>query len=199
AEDLGDARAGALELAHGGTLVLEEVAALGPELQSKLFAALEARAAKRIGGDTAVPFYARVVATSQKPLGDLASIGHFRQDLYYELAVVRVHVPALRDRPDDIIPIAAHFLREATHDDGAQLSSELAGMLVAYRWPGNVRELHNVILRHATLGARDRDALFGTGAFGEKRALPALEDLAALSYHEARQQVLERFEDAYIP
>ena len=198
-EGTGDARAGALELASGGTLVLEEVAALGPELQTKLFAALEARASKRIGGDTPVPFDARVVATSQKPLGDLASIGHFRQDLYYELAVVRVHVPPLRDRPDDIIPIATHFLREATHDAGAVLSSELAGMLVAYRWPGNVRELRNVILRHATLGARDRDALFGTGAFGEKRALPALEDLAQLSYHEARQQVLERFEDAYIP
>ena len=72
-------------------------------------------------------------------------------------------------------------------------------MLVAYRWPGNVRELRNVVLRYATLGARDRDALFGSGAFGARRAMPSLEELAQLPYHDARQNVLERFEDAYIP
>ena len=198
-EGTGDARAGALELAHNGTLVLEEVSALSPELQTKLAAAIEARACKRIGADVAVPFDVRFVSTSQRPLGDLASIGHFRQDLYYRLSVVRAHVPPLRDRPEDVLPIATAFLRDATHDDSAELSSELAGMLVAYRWPGNVRELRNVILRHATLGARDRDALFGTGAFGDRRALPSLDELAQLSYHDARQRVLERFEDAYIP
>ncbi len=199
AEDVGEARAGALELASGGTLVLEEVSSLTPELQAKLQSALDARATRRIGGGAAIPFDVRVVATSQRPLGDLASIGHFRQDLYYRLAVVRAHVPPLRDRADDVLPIATHFLRDATRDPDAALPSELAGMLVAYRWPGNVRELRNVVLRHATLGAHDRDALFGTGAFGEKAALPSLDELAQLSYHDARQQVLERFEDAYIP
>jgi DNA-binding NtrC family response regulator len=198
-EGTGDARAGALELADRGTLVLEEVSALTPDLQSKLLAALDARAAKRTGGDAPRPFDVRVVSTSQRPLGDLASIGLFRQDLYYRLSVVRVHVPPLRDRPEDVIPIATHFLREAARDEAAELPTELAGMLVAYRWPGNVRELRNVVLRYATLGARDRDALFGTGAFGDRRAMPSLEELARLPYHEARQSVLERFEDAYIP
>jgi len=198
-EGTGEARAGAFELAHGGTLVLEEVSALSPELQSKLVHALETRTATRIGGSEARPFDARVVSTSQRPLGDLASIGLFRQDLYYRLAVARVHVPPLRDRPDDVLPIATHFLRDATHDARAELPSELAGMLVAYRWPGNVRELRNVVLRFATLGARDRDALFGTGAFGQQRALPSLDELARLPYHEARENVLARFEDAYIP
>ena len=197
--DVGEAREGAFELANGGTIVLEEVSALEGDLQTKLAAALEARATTRIGSSALIPFDARVVCTSQRPLGDLASIGLFRQDLYYRLSVVRVHVPPLRDRPDDVLPIASHFLRDATHDPSAELPAELAGMLVAYRWPGNVRELRNVVLRYATLGARDRDALFGTGAFGDRRALPPLEELAQLPYHDARQAVLERFEDAYIP
>jgi DNA-binding NtrC family response regulator len=198
-EGTGEARAGAFELADRGTLVLEEVSALTPELQSKVLFALDTRTAKRLGADEGRPVDVRVVCTSQRSLGDLASIGLFRQDLYYRLSVVRVHVPPLRDRPDDVLPIATHFLREASHDPGAELEAELAGMLVAYRWPGNVRELRNVVLRYATLGARDRDALFGTGAFGNRRAMPSLEELARLPYHEARQSVLERFEDAYIP
>ena len=198
-EGTGEARAGAFELAHAGTLVLEEVSALTPDLQAKLKDALDATATRRIGGEDARAFDVRVVSTSQRPLVDLVAAGFFRQDLYYRLSVARAIVPPLRDRADDVLPIATHFLREATRDPAAELPAELAGMLVAYRWPGNVRELRNVVLRYATLGARDRDALFGTGAFGDRRGLPSLEELGQLDYHAARQKVLERFEDAYIP
>ncbi len=198
-EGTGEERAGAFEEAHRGTLVLEEVSALPPDLQTKLAVALEAIATTRIGGDEKHAFDVRIVSTSQRPLADLVAAGLFRQDLYYRLSVARVNVPPLRDRPEDVLPIATHFLRDATHDARAELPAELAGMLVAYRWPGNVRELRNVVLRYATLGARDRDALFGTGAFGDRRGMPSLEELGQLSYHDARQKVLERFEDAYIP
>lgn len=198
-EGTGEERAGAFEEAHGGTLVLEEISALPADLQAKLATALEALATTRVGGEEKRAFDVRIVSTSQRPLADLVAAGLFRQDLYYRLSVARANVPPLRDRPDDVLPIATHFLREATHDSGAELPAELAGMLVAYRWPGNVRELRNVVLRYATLGARDRDALFGTGAFGDRRGLPSLEELGQLSYHDARQKVLERFEDAYIP
>jgi DNA-binding NtrC family response regulator len=198
-EGTGESRAGAFEEAHGGTIVLEEVSALPPDLQNKLATALEALSTTRIGGDERYAFDVRVVSTSQRPLADLVAAGLFRQDLYYRLSVARVSVPPLRDRPDDVLPIATHFLREATRDDHAELPAELAGMLVAYRWPGNVRELRNVVLRYATLGARDRDALFGSGAFGDRRGMPSLEDLAQLGYHDARAKVLERFEEAYIP
>ncbi len=198
-EGTGEERAGAFELAHGGTLVLEEVSALTPELQAKLKDAIDALAARRIGSESARPFDVRIVSTSQRPLADLVAGEVFRQDLYDRLSVARVSVPPLRDRADDVLPIATHFLREAMQDPAIELSAELAGMLVAYRWPGNVRELRNVILRYATLGARDRDALFGTGAFGDRRGLPSLEELGQLDYHDARQKILERFEDAYIP
>ncbi|HEX4517096.1 MAG TPA: sigma 54-interacting transcriptional regulator [Polyangiaceae bacterium] len=198
-EGTGEERAGAFELAHGGTLVLEEVSALTPDLQAKLKDAIDALATRRIGGESARPFDVRIVATSQRPVADLVAADVVRQDLYDRLSVARVAVPPLRDRPGDVLPIATHFLREAAQDPVAELSAELAGMLVAYRWPGNVRELRNVILRYATLGARDRNALFGTGAFGDRPGLPSLEELGELDYHDARQKILERFEDAYIP
>jgi len=198
-EGTGEARAGAFELAAGGTLVLDEIDALGPDLQAKVDAALESKAARRAGASEDVGFDARIVATAQQPLAELVAAGAFRQELYYRLSVARVHVPPLRDRPSDVEPIATQFFRDALGDPNAELPVELASLLGAYLWPGNVQELHNVVLRFATLGARDREALFGSGAFASAAGMPSLEQLAQMPYHEARQAVLDRFEDAYLP
>ncbi len=185
-EPEGDAREGALELARGGTLHLRDVDALPPELQPRVERALEA-------AGPAV----RVVATTEHHASDL---GEFRKSLLLRLSVARVRVPPLRDRLDDVLPIAEALLRMHTGDASSALPRDLAAMLTTYRWPGNVRELENVVLRYAALGARDREGLFGSGA---TRAMTPdgaalLNDLAMLPYHDARRHLLERFEQTYI-
>jgi transcriptional regulator with PAS, ATPase and Fis domain len=137
----------------------------------------------------------RIVAATNRRLAEAAAAGEFRPDLFYRLAVARVVVPPLRDRREDVAPLARAFLRAATGDGHAELPADLAAMLASYAWPGNVRELRNVIERWALVGVRDAHTLFGEGA-------PRAEgtgDLSHLTYHEARRQVLERFERAYLP
>jgi transcriptional regulator with PAS, ATPase and Fis domain len=186
-------RPGMFEEAEGGTIFLDEIGELSLDLQPKLLRVLEAREVRRVGGG-ARPLNVRVIAATNRRLSEASEKGEFRRDLYYRLAVARVTVPPLRDRPEDIAPIAREFLRTALGDPTAELPRDLEGLLSAYRWPGNVRELRNVVDRYALLGARDATALFDASA---SQAAP--EDLSDLPYHEARRRALERFERAYLP
>jgi two-component system, NtrC family, response regulator AtoC len=141
-------RAGKFELAHGGTLLLDEISELPLEHQPKLLRVLQQREVDRLGGQRPVAVDVRVVATTNRDLGQMVAEGRFRLDLYYRLDVVSVSIPPLRARKEDIPLLAEHFIEK--YSEGShrlRLSNELMDYLLAYQWPGNVRELENIVRR----------------------------------------------------
>ena len=143
-------RAGRFEQADGGTLFLDEVGELSPAVQARLLRVLETRRFERIGGARTVAVDVRIVAATHRDLEERVRSGAFREDLYYRLCVVRAHVPPLRDRPEDVVPLAEHFLASygaAAGRPGLALSAAAKEALEAHWWPGNVRELRNAIER----------------------------------------------------
>ncbi|BBF92338.1 sigma-54-dependent transcriptional regulator [Blastochloris tepida] len=146
--------AGYAERARRGTLFLDEVAELPLALQAKLLRLLDERRFARVGGETAVPFEARIVCATHRDLSEEVAAGRFRQDLYYRINVVAIEVPPLRDRPADIVLLLNQFFAEiAPHSNTALhgFSSLTEEAALAYPWPGNVRELRNRVERAATL------------------------------------------------
>lgn len=144
------ARAGTFERAQGGTLLLDEISEMALPLQAKLLRVLQEREVERIGGQHPIALDVRVLATTNRNLAETVANGGFREDLYYRLNVFPLHVPALRERRGDILPLARHFL--ATHAQRMrlptpELSDAVAHNLLAHRWPGNVRELDNLMQR----------------------------------------------------
>lgn len=145
---------GLLELASEGTLFLDEVSSLPLDLQPKLLRAIEERRVRRVGGFDEIEIRCRVVAATNEPLEELVAEGSFREDLFYRLNVLRIHLPPLRERTGDIVPLAEHFLAELTEAQGlppARLTRTAAALLEAHDWPGNVRELKNVLERALVL------------------------------------------------
>ncbi len=141
---------GRFELAAGGTLFLDEVAELSAAVQAKLLRVLQEREFQRVGGTTTLKADVRLIAATNRDLGRLVEEGRFREDLYYRLNVFSVHLPALRERGDDVLLLAAHFARDLATRMGkaeAGLSREARETLLAHRWPGNIRELENAIER----------------------------------------------------
>ncbi|MEM9188282.1 MAG: sigma 54-interacting transcriptional regulator [Myxococcota bacterium] len=152
-------RLGQLEEAEGGTVFLDEIGELPLEVQPKLLRVLEARQIRRVGGRRSIDLDVRIVAATHRDLAAEVNRGAFREDLYYRLAVVRVDVPALRDRRDDIPLLVEHFIRSALAPDRKKIGAALESIteahwmrLRAHPWPGNVRELRNVIERSLALG-----------------------------------------------
>lgn len=149
---------GRMELADDGTIVLDEVVALAPAVQSKLLRVLEERKFERLGGTETLEMGARLIALTNADLERAVREGYFREDLYFRLNVLMIKVPALRERPEDICPLAEHFVSrlgpvhghtDVTIDVGAMRALE------TYEWPGNVRELKNVI-EHALVFAKGK-------------------------------------------
>jgi DNA-binding NtrC family response regulator len=142
-----ESRRGALEAADGGTLLLDEVGELDLELQPQLLRALEERQVKRVGASAYVPIDIRVIAATNRDLAQLAEEGRFRLDLFYRLNVVRIELPPLRERADDIPLLAQHFLAKHRRADSpvAGFEPEALHALTRHPWPGNVRELENAI------------------------------------------------------
>lgn len=144
------AQAGKFEQAQDGTLLLDEVTEMPLGLQAKLLRVLQEREVERVGGKKPVPLNIRIVATSNRDMAEAVAKGVFREDLYYRLNVFPVAIPALRQRRDDIVAIARHFVVEhggRLGRAGVVLSSAAETALTAHDWPGNVRELENVIQR----------------------------------------------------
>ena len=139
--------AGAFERAHKGTLFLDEIGELPLAMQPKLLRALERREVRRIGGSRTISVDIRVVAATNRDLGVAVNRGRFREDLYYRLAVARVHVPPLRERREDIELLIEHFLAVTPNAEGAELAADTVELMKKHDWPGNVRELRNVIER----------------------------------------------------
>jgi len=147
-------RKGRFELAHRGTLFLDEVADLGPAVQGKLLRVLQEREFERVGGTQTLKMDVRVISATRKRLEEEVLAGRLREDLFYRLKVIPVILPPLRERKEDILPLAEHFLEKYVRPLGKEIrgmSPEACRHLLAYHWPGNVRELEASIQRAVTL------------------------------------------------
>jgi two-component system response regulator AtoC len=152
---------GRFELSYGGTVVLDEVAALVPAIQSKLMRVLEDHTFERLGGTETLTLDARLIALTNSVLPQLIAAGRFREDLYFRLNVVSIHIPPLRERPADIVPLAEHLLARLAlvhNRTDVQFSDGAKQALLAYPWPGNIREMKNVIERALVFG-KNKDGL----------------------------------------
>ena len=150
----GARKMGKVELAHRGTLFLDEIGELPPAAQSKLLRVLEERKFERVGGTQEIEANVRIVTATNKDLHTAVAEKTFREDLYFRISAVPITIPPLRERGDDVLLLAEHFLERFKREfrkPGLKLTSEARGRLRAYRWPGNVRELQNTIERAAIL------------------------------------------------
>jgi DNA-binding NtrC family response regulator len=144
-------RLGAFQQAQGGTLFLDEIGDMDLSLQAKILRALQERVVTPVGGKS-MHVDVRVIAATHRDLKESVSRGVFREDLFYRLHVVPLHLPALRDRASDIVPLAEHFLQQGS---SKRLTVEATALLIRHMWPGNVRELKNAIERAAVLARGD--------------------------------------------
>jgi DNA-binding NtrC family response regulator len=170
-------RMGKFEAAHGGTLFLDEVVELPAEVQPKLLRALETRAIERVGENVLRRIDVRIVAAANRDPRVLVSEGRFREDLYFRLAVAPVRVPPLRERAEDVGPLARHFLAQAAGEAPPELTASAVAALERRPWPGNVRELKNLVER--TLALHDGGPITAESLrFGAYDARPAADEAA---------------------
>ncbi len=149
---------GKLEVAEGGTVFLDEIGELSPLLQAKLLRVLQEREMERVGGTKTIPLNIRLLAATNRDLAQAVQKGDFRRDLFYRLNVVSLKAPALRDRPEDTLPLAEHFAKKYAAECGRKivgLAPEARAYLQSYSWPGNVRELENAIERAVVVGSAE--------------------------------------------
>jgi nitrogen regulation protein NR(I) len=196
-----DTRPGRFELADKGTLFLDEIGDMSPALQGKILRAIQERAIEPVGGQTPRRVDVRIIAATNKDLEERVRKGYFREDLYYRLNVVPIHVPPLRDRKEDIPRLVKHFL--AKYGGGREfftLGTETLERLCRYAWPGNVRELENLVERSVVLGSAeplDLTSLRGEAVSSSRESavgFPKLETLLDVPYREAKERVVEAFD-----
>jgi transcriptional regulator with GAF, ATPase, and Fis domain len=147
-------KSGKFELAHGGTVFLDEIGDMSSDLQVKVLKVLEEGEFEQVGGAKTLKADVRVIAATHRDLPEEVKNGNFRQDLFYRLYVIPIGLPALRDRKSDIPYLASYFMQISNHQNNRQLegiSGEALGVMVSYSWPGNVRELRNVVERLVVL------------------------------------------------
>jgi DNA-binding NtrC family response regulator len=193
--DARQAKAGKIEIAAGGTLYFDQVQDLAPPLQAKLLRVVEERRFERVGGTRTIEVDVRFVSSSNADLGLAVREGRFREDLFHRLAVVPLRLAPLRERREDVLPLASAFLereREAGKTHATGFAPEAAELLRGYRWPGNVRELRSVVERAALVA--------GEGPLVPTAALPSqvLEQPQALWAGRDRRPTLRDVELAYI-
>ena len=212
-------RKGAFEAANGGTIFLDEIGELSLDLQPKLLRALEQREIKRVGSTDTVKLDVRVICATNRELKAEVATGRFREDLYYRLSVVKVHLPALRERVEDIPLIVERLLTHSRFNQNAdgsfrvsRVEDEALKMLQHYEWPGNVRELANIMERAVsfcdgtTLSADHLNIIFSESEQRESASPATFEEEltvkhevdTSLPFKEAKQKILEVFEKDYI-
>jgi two-component system response regulator PilR (NtrC family) len=160
-------RKGIIESAHGGTLFLDEIGETSLGMQVKLLRVLQQRMIRPLGGTTDLSVDVRLIASTNRDLKKMVAAGHFREDFYYRVSVIPIHVPPLRERASDIEPLARHFLRKFSLQMGKDLKDfepEAAAALNKWSWPGNVRELENAV-EHAVAVNDARDRLVKLSSF----------------------------------
>jgi two-component system response regulator PilR (NtrC family) len=152
-------RKGIIESAHGGTLFLDEIGETSPTMQVKLLRVLQERRVRPLGGSSDVSIDVRLIASTNRDLKRMVAAGQFREDFYYRISVIPIHVPPLRERPDDIGPLARNFLRKFSLQIGKgvlDFDRDILEVLERYPWPGNIRELENAI-EYAVAMCGERD------------------------------------------
>jgi transcriptional regulator with GAF, ATPase, and Fis domain len=196
-------RKGAFENASGGTIFLDEIGELPLDVQPMLLRVLEAREFRRVGGNQVIKIDVRVIAATSRDLEREVSSGKFREDLYFRLAVVPIHIPPLRARREDIPQLVAHILSRTKGAEGLAAGDRTLGWLLQHDWPGNVRELRNLLERAAYMSAAagSREILLPSlpAAGAQAEAGP---DVFAFSpqesYREARTRIEEEFERRFV-
>jgi len=188
------ARAGSFEAAAGGTIFLDEIGELPLELQARLLRALEERVIKRVGSTREVRLDVRVVAATNRDLREAVNRGKFRADLFYRLDVVRLRLPPLRDRREDIPLLVAHYYRIFTGDDQAVPPDALVEALSEHAWPGNVRELRSAVERAVLLA--DPALSIDPDPATPPAVVDVLDD--RLSFRESKERAVTRWERWYI-
>jgi DNA-binding NtrC family response regulator len=177
----GARKIGKFELAHGGTIFLDEIGEMSPSAQAKVLHVLQDRAFARVGGNREIQVDVRILSATHRPLGELVEQRRFREDLFFRLNVVNVHVPPLRERRDEIPALAKHFLTLAAERYGRgapKPSTRLLNALDAHAFPGNVRELENLMKRMVVLGGESH-ILRDLGARARGQGRRRFEDLLA--------------------
>jgi len=167
-------REGRFELAHGGTLLLDEISEISPQVQAKLLRVLQERELERVGGNRTIKVDVRVIATTNRRLEESVDRKEFRQDLYFRLNVVPIHVPPLRERKEDVPFLSQQFMQRFARKHGVRvrgISPDCLAALTAHNWPGNVRELQNVIERAVILCTEN--GMLETENLGFSSAAPA--------------------------
>jgi two-component system, NtrC family, response regulator AtoC len=152
------AKKGLMELADRGTLFLDEVSEMSLNSQAKFLRVLQERVLRRVGGTRDIKVDLRIIAATNRPLETRVKDGQFREDLFYRLNVIPIHIPPLRERRDDVMPLARHFVLDANtrfHKSIKGFTPEAERLMAGYQWPGNVRELRNLIERLVILGSSD--------------------------------------------
>jgi DNA-binding NtrC family response regulator len=163
-------RYGIFEMAEGGTLLLDEIGEIPMNLQSKLLGVLEDRQVRRLGGSAVLPVNARILAATSKDIEAVLD-NTFRSDLYYRLSVIRIHVPPLRERPEDIPALCGHLLSTMTGGRLDALPEKEIERLTGYGWPGNIRELRNVLERATILQLKRGEAMMPSRFIGESASM----------------------------
>ncbi len=181
---------GIFEMAEGGTLLLDEIGEMPLHLQSKLLSVLEDKKIRRLGGGAARPISVRIIAATNKDMEQALKMKAFRADLFYRLSVVRIHIPPLRDRRQDIAALCRYFIEQMAGDRDFTVADSEHAALSEYNWPGNVRELKNVLERAILLqegpGLRPSQVLGETFAPPVSSALERKTDFATLEEVERR-------------
>jgi len=201
-------RAGAFQQAHGGTIFLDELGELPLDLQPRLLRVLESGQVRRVGDDNMRQVDVRVVAATNRELHAEVRRGNFRSDLLYRLEVVKLRLPPLRQRPEDVRGLAVELLRGKIADEEEEIGGDNLRRLLGYAWPGNVRELRNVLDRALALGRapggplpRFADLVFNLGPAADGPALIGMSFPGVstpMPYKEAKEQLLASFEREYI-
>lgn len=169
-------RKGRFQTAAGGTLFLDEISELRIEMQAKFLRAIQERKIEPVGADRDIAVDVRLIAATNRDLREEVAEGKFREDLYYRLGVIPLHLPPLRERPEDIPALISHFLKKVNSPTNVRFSDTALRKMALYPWPGNIRELENVvercvILRHGTL-IDEKDLNLGEGLGGQDGFLP---------------------------
>ena len=184
--------AGKFEQAQGGTLFLDEIGDMPLEAQTRLLRVLQSGQVTTVGGSRPIRVDVRIIAATNQDLGALINEGRFREDLYYRLNVVPIHLPALRDRSDDVPLLARHFLEQSAQEGlpRKSLADDAAALLRLYNWPGNVRELKNLMQRLTVLA---RDTIIGPDLLRQVLAVDEMAEPRATACEESLRESVRRW------
>ena len=192
---------GLLEFADGGTFFFDEIGEMTPSLQVKLLRMLEERKIRRIGGQNEININVRIIAATNKDLEMHVKEGKFRDDLFYRLNNLKIELPPLRDRKEDIMPLMNHYLFQLCSKKGEVMrvfSKDAEEALINYSWPGNVRELQNIVNRTYYLCSNQIITIADIPLPLTSKQDTITEEIIKLNYKDAKEKIIEKFEIEYL-